>query len=105
MPADKTFYFKTGDVLESIGTLNHDEMISAVSQMPQILSSLMADMLNSQSEGSLNFAGQGLRDVSRLADSDGQMWSELLVENQNELSSRIDRAIAALGELKNALKN
>jgi prephenate dehydrogenase len=83
----------------------HDSTIAAVSHMPQILSSLMGQLIDSEDSKALNFAGQGLRDVSRLADSDGQMWSELLIENQNELSSRIDKAIAALGELKNSLKS
>jgi prephenate dehydrogenase len=77
----------------------HDATIAAVSHMPQILSSLMGDLLVSEDAKALNFAGQGLRDISRLADSDSTMWSHLLLENTEELSPRIQKAIDLLQKL------
>lgn len=77
----------------------HDSTIAAISHMPQILSSLMGSLLSDEDPFSLNFAGQGLRDVSRLADSDKRMWSHLLLENSKELIPRIEMAIDLLEKL------
>jgi prephenate dehydrogenase len=82
---------------------DHDSTIAAISHLPQVLSSLMGNLLNSESVGSLNFAGQGLRDVSRLADSDKEMWSHLLLENNEEILPRIKNAIDLLQKLHNDL--
>jgi prephenate dehydrogenase len=82
-----------------LSSRDHDGTIAAISHMPQILSSLMGNLLNSESVNSLNFAGQGLRDVSRLADSDKAMWSHLLLENSEELLPRIQNAIDLLQKL------
>ena len=73
------------------------------SDLPQILSSLMGNLLNNEDPLSLNFAGQGLRDVSRLADSDKKMWSHLLQENSEELIPRIEAAVDLLQKLQKDL--
>ena len=68
----------------------HDSIIAAISHAPQILSSLMGALIAEEKSENLNFAGQGLRDVSRLAESDSKMWSELLVENRDRKSTRLN---------------
>lgn len=82
---------------------DHDATIAAISHLPQVLSSLMGHLLNNESIDSLNFAGQGLRDVSRLADSDKEMWSHLLLENNEEILPRIKSAIDLLQKLHDDL--
>ena len=81
----------------------HDATIAAISHMPQVLSSLMGNLLLSESEKSLNFAGGGLRDIARLADSDASMWSHLVAENSELLIPRINQAIDILKKLQNDL--
>jgi prephenate dehydrogenase len=86
-----------------LSSKDHDSTIAAISHMPQVLSSLMGHLLNNESVDSLNFAGQGLRDVSRLADSDREMWSHLLLENSEEILPRINSAIDLLQKLHDDL--
>lgn len=86
-----------------ISANDHDEVIAAVSHMPQLISSLMGSLIYLENETSLNFAGQGLRDVSRLADSNPQMWTELILENRDELLTRLNNAIDLLKKLQEDL--
>ena len=68
-----------------IGPHEHDRAIALISQMPQLISSLMAATLVGTPVSDLSFAGGGLRDVTRLADSSPELWSSLLLENREEL--------------------
>ena len=71
----------------------HDRAISLVSQLPQLLSSALGKMLIGRSS-EVEFAGQGLRDMVRLAGSDSKLWSDLFDMNRpfilKELSQYID---------------
>ena len=82
----------------------HDEAIAAISHIPQIFSSLLGALVNSENDDSLNFAGQGLRDVSRLADSDPNLWTQLLLLNKEELVPRLKLAKTKLDELQKAIE-
>ena len=77
----------------------HDSVIATVSHLPQLLSSLLGNLISKESEKSLNFSGQGLRDISRLADSDPSLWAELLIENSGAILPRIEEAIDLLQKL------
>lgn len=59
----------------------HDEAVALVSHLPQLLSSLLAARLVRAPERALGLAGQGLRDVTRIAASDPQLWASILVGN------------------------
>ena len=109
---------KTGDearkIAKTIGELlgssiyemsgnEHDETIATISHLPQILSSALGAALLSSNSESLNLAGQGLRDVSRLADSDAELWSELLVGNTGPLLPKLAEVINRLSALQAGL--
>ena len=109
---------KTGDearkIAKTIGELlgssiyemsgnEHDETIATISHLPQILSSALGAALLSSNSESLNLAGQGLRDVSRLADSDAELWSELLVGNTGPLVPKLAEVINRLSALQAGL--
>jgi len=82
----------------------HDEAIAAISHLPQVLSSLIGASLLELPEDFLNLAGQGLRDVSRLADSNPKVWTELLLENADKLAPKIETLSLELNRLIVALK-
>ncbi len=60
----------------------HDQAIAAISQLPQVISSTLGLMLEELDIQALNLAGGGLRDVTRLAGSSGEIWSDLLHGNR-----------------------
>lgn len=59
----------------------HDEAVALVSHLPQLLSSLVAARLVTAPERALGLAGQGLRDVTRVAASEPRLWASILVGN------------------------
>src|SRR5699024_5513045 len=59
----------------------HDLSVAHVSHVPQVMSSLVAATLLAPDEPALGLAGQGLRDTTRIADSDPRLWVEILGAN------------------------
>ncbi len=86
-----------------IGAQEHDQAIALISQMPQLVSSLLAATLVGTPPKDLAFAGGGLRDVTRLAGSDPALWSALLLGNQEELLKSTHRFASLLQEFIDAL--
>ncbi|CAN5384549.1 prephenate dehydrogenase [soil metagenome] len=59
----------------------HDRSVALVSHVPQVISSLMARRLVDAPGAAVNLAGQGLRDVTRIAASDPELWVQILNAN------------------------
>ncbi len=59
----------------------HDDAVALVSHLPQLLASLLAGRLVGAPDHALGLAGQGLRDVTRIAASDPRLWASILVGN------------------------
>lgn len=81
----------------------HDDAVALVSHVPQIAASLVAARLREAEPGALDLAGQGLRDVTRVAASDPALWTSILAANAGavapvlrDLRADLDRLIAAL---------
>jgi prephenate dehydrogenase len=60
---------------------DHDAAVARVSHLPHLMSVLMAGHLVSVPERDLLLAGQGLRDVTRVAGSDPGLWQQILGAN------------------------
>lgn len=83
----------------------HDHAIALVSHLPQVMSSLTAAALVDQNQKAIDLAGQGLRDVSRLADSPTALWKELLIRNKEELLPILSGIKNELGNIIDAIQN
>lgn len=59
----------------------HDRSVALVSHVPQVVATLLAKQLSGGSERTLSLAGQGLRDTTRIASSDPQLWIQILAAN------------------------
>ena len=59
----------------------HDDAVALVSHLPQIAASLVAARLRDADPAALDLAGQGLRDVTRVAASDPALWTSILTAN------------------------
>lgn len=60
---------------------DHDAAVARVSHLPHLLSVLMAGHLTTVPPEHLALAGQGLRDVTRVAASDPQLWEQIVDAN------------------------
>jgi prephenate dehydrogenase len=70
-----------GATLVELTPEQHDAAVALVSHVPQVVSSLMARRLIEAPHTSVNLAGQGLRDVTRIAASDPELWVQILGQN------------------------
>ena len=59
----------------------HDAAVAAVSHVPQVAASLVAGRLRDLPASAVALAGQGIRDVTRIAASDPTMWTQILAAN------------------------
>ncbi|MDQ1582098.1 MAG: prephenate dehydrogenase [Microbacteriaceae bacterium] len=85
-------------------TAAHDAAVALVSHSPQVISSLMASRLAGSSDAALRLAGQGVRDVTRIAASEPELWVQILGANAPAVTDilrgfrdDLDHVISALG--------
>jgi prephenate dehydrogenase len=70
-----------GAVVSQFTADEHDEAVALVSHLPQVMSSLVASRLQGTPLHALSLAGNGLRDVTRIAASDPSLWVQILGGN------------------------
>lgn len=70
-----------GAVVSQFSADEHDEAVALVSHLPQVMSSLLASRLQGTPLHALSLAGNGLRDVTRIAASDPTLWVQILGGN------------------------
>lgn len=99
-----------GSVVSRLTPDDHDAAVAAVSHVPQLAASLVAARLEPLSEHAVGLAGQGVRDVTRIAASDPGLWTQILAGNAGSvravlasLRDELDEVIGALGELEAGL--
>jgi len=77
----------------------HDKAVALVSHLPQIVASLLAKQLIGAPESSLEIAGSGLRDTTRIAGSDPELWAQILHANSGAISPLLHALRRDLDEL------
>jgi prephenate dehydrogenase len=71
----------------------HDEWVALVSHAPHVVAAAMAAQLTGAPAGALGLAGQGLRDVTRVAGGDSGLWAQILAANAAPVA-RVLRQVA-----------
>ncbi|MFB9465413.1 prephenate dehydrogenase [Streptomyces cinereospinus] len=87
----------------------HDRAVALVSHTPHLIASLLSGRLLHGEESQLQLAGQGLRDATRIAGGDADLWTHILSSNAaavaevlTDLVLDLDAAVDALRELAKA---
>jgi prephenate dehydrogenase len=83
---------------------DHDAAVARVSHLPHLMSVLVAGHLTRASEGDLMLAGQGLRDVTRIAGSDPLLWEQILGANSTAVLEELRGLQDQLGLLIKAVE-
>lgn len=83
----------------------HDRSVAMVSHVPQLVASAMAARLRTASNSAVGLAGQGVRDVTRIASSDPGLWVQILSANAAPVAEilrgvrdDVDALLAALAD-------
>ncbi len=51
-----------------------------------------------------DYTGDSFRDLTRIANINGQMWSELFLLNKDALLSQIDKFMSEMGEIRSMIE-
>ena len=94
-----------GAVVSEFGAEEHDEAVALVSHVPQVVSSLMASRLQGTPLHALSLAGNGLRDVTRIAASDPTLWVQILGANADKVVEILHGVREDLNRLIGTLEN
>jgi prephenate dehydrogenase len=81
----------------------HDELLSWTSHLPQAVASALARAFAEAGPAGATL-GPGGRDTTRIAASDGEAWTEILLANRDAVLARLTDVDAALAELRTALE-
>ncbi|MFT3886782.1 MAG: prephenate dehydrogenase [Arachnia sp.] len=77
----------------------HDEAVAQVSHVPHLMSILTASHLREVPPSNLRLAGQGIRDVTRVAGSDPGLWRQILTSNAAAVRHELLEVAADLSHL------
>lgn len=80
----------------------HDRMIAFTSQLPHVLA--CAYVLSPCCPNHNGFSAGSYRDVSRVANINSKLWSELFLENKEPLVKELDILIENITEIINSIK-
>ncbi|WP_328295778.1 prephenate dehydrogenase [Kineococcus sp. NBC_00420] len=93
-----------GGVPVTMAAAEHDAAVAVVSHAPQVAASLVAARLREASETAVGLAGQGLRDVTRIAGSDPTLWAQILAGNAAPVADVLEDLRRDLDDVVGALR-
>jgi prephenate dehydrogenase len=81
----------------------HDRWVALISHAPHLVAAAMAARLEEAPADALELAGQGLRDVTRIAAGDTALWTQILTANAAPVAEVLAEVAADLAEAARAL--
>lgn len=100
-----SFWRDLGGEPATVSPDQHDEIVAHISHLPQVIASTLCSFLAQKSPAWRNFAGGGLRDTTRIAGSDPQLWRTILEQNHDEVLRALRQFEDELHAFKTALAN
>ncbi len=101
------FWTRCGANVITMDPQHHDEVLAATSHLPHVLAFTMVNTL-SRLHGpteAFRYAAGGFRDFTRIASSDPVMWRDVCLANAEATLMVLDRYIADLGTVADAIKH
>jgi prephenate dehydrogenase len=92
-----------GASLVRMSAAEHDRCVALVSHVPHLVAAAMAARCADAGDRVLSLAGPGLRDVTRIAASDADLWTEILSANAGPVHEVLLAVAGQLGAAAEAL--
>ncbi len=89
----------------TINPEKHDEIVAHISHLPHVLASILCSSLELKDPSWIQYAGAGLRDTTRVASGNTEMWREILQQNRHEIIRALDAYRDELHSFQSALAN
>ena len=105
----KSFWKQIGSKVDIMNARQHDYILSITSHIPHLVAyNIVNTSMNIQKEKQsdiIKYSAGGFRDFTRIAASNPIMWRDIFIQNKKNTSKEIERFIANLKDLKNAIEN
>ena len=105
----KSFWKKIGSKVDIMDAKQHDYILSITSHIPHLVAyNIVNTSINIQEEKQsaiIKYSAGGLRDFTRIAASNPIMWRDIFIQNKTNTSKEIEKFIANLEDLRNAIVN
>jgi len=69
---------------------DHDAIVARVSHLPHLVASALSSCLAKTCPDAKDHCGNGLRDTTRIASGDPQLWREIIAQNRSEILRALD---------------
>ena len=99
------FWHDLGAETVTVDPDRHDEIVAHISHLPQLLASNLCAFLAKKDPSWRNHAGGGLRDTTRIAASDPNLWRTILEQNRDEVLRALRQFEDELHAFQTALAN
>ena len=99
------FWKALGCAVRTLDPVEHDEIVARISHLPHIVAAAVINVVCSDGDHPLNFVGPGFKDFTRIASGPHEMWTEICLENREEIGRALDALIEELGKMRAALEN
>ena len=94
-----------GAIVDVMSASQHDAILAATSHLPHVVAYSLVNYLGQRedAENIFNYAAGGFYDFTRIASSDSTMWTDICIENKDEIIKSIDGFISCLDTLKQTI--
>lgn len=96
----KVLWTKIGCLVKPMPPEEHDEILAYVSHMPHVVA---FGMVESIPENFLSYAPRGLKDTTRIAGSDPELWKDVCMTNSKYVIKSIDAVVKNLSYVRKAI--
>ncbi len=96
----RDFWRGLGCVLRDVSPAAHDETVALLSHLPHVLAAALVSFAGEQPALALDCGGPGWRDMTRIAGSSPDLWTEILSRNRAPVTNALEGLIAKLREVR-----
>lgn len=110
---DKVDEFTT--IVQDIGALpihlsytEHDKIVATISHLPHLIAASLVNLVkhnDSKNEYMKTMAAGGFKDITRIASSSPEMWEQICMTNNTNISDMLQKYVDSLLEIKDTLDN
>ncbi len=83
----------------------HDRIFALVSHLPHIVAYALVNTVSSVNKEYIQYAGKGFKDTTRIASSSPELWTDIVLQNRENLLEVISSFKDMLNDIEDALRN
>lgn len=99
------FWKALGCNVRTLSPEAHDEIVARISHLPHVVAAALVSSVCHDGDQKLSFAGPGFKGTTRIASGPVEMWTEICIENREEIGRALDQLMEELGKVRAALQN